>query len=99
MFCPRCEKYLSPDQLLVHGALVCASCVERDELEELVRGEREALEAKDNALTALRQMLSVASDAITAERERCAKVAEEYRSDNPYPTVYAAIAAAIRKGE
>jgi hypothetical protein len=34
--------------------------------------------------------------AIAMERERCAKIAENFRSPNPYPTVYAAIAAAIR---
>jgi len=33
------------------------------------------------------------------ERERCAKVAEEFRDNNPYPTYMDAIAAAIRKGE
>lgn len=33
------------------------------------------------------------------ERERCAKVAEKFRDRNPFPTVYEAIAAAIRRGE
>lgn len=39
------------------------------------------------------------SRAIMAERERWTKVVESFRDPNPFPTVYEAIAAAIRKGD
>lgn len=37
-----------------------------------------------------------ADAALAAERERAARIAEEFRDPNPFPTIYAAIAAAIR---
>lgn len=45
------------------------------------------------------KLVETIARAVAAERERCAAVAETFRDDNPFPTVYSAIAAAIRKGE
>jgi hypothetical protein len=48
----------------------------------------------DNA----RHLTEEVARAILAERDRCVSVAENFRDPNPFPTVYAAIAASIRKG-
>lgn len=42
------------------------------------------------------EMVDAIEAAILTEREACAKVAEEFRDGNPFPTVYAAIARLIR---
>lgn len=51
----------------------------------------------DGPREVLRRVLTAIRPIIEAkEREECAKIAENFRHPNPFPTVYGAIAEAIR---
>jgi hypothetical protein len=64
--------------------------------EDVMRAAREALDALEREARADRPF--AIARAIMAERDRCAKVAEEFRRGAGDP-VCAQVAAAIRKGE